>query len=107
MVPLQFYNVDLIRRLDKKTRRRAVFHTLIDSGILKSRTAVIKVLVVLGVISALFVGPLSVVVGAWVPICIAMPFLLSLLLRSELEDIFKPYLLKMAIALFYTGKVDA
>ncbi|WP_133502488.1 hypothetical protein [Marinomonas balearica] len=104
---MQFFDVELIRKLDKKTRRRAVFHALLDSGILSARSVVVKLLMTAISLSVLFLGPLSIVSGAWIPVAIALPFLLSILLTTELESIFKPYLLKVALLLLHTEKVDA
>jgi hypothetical protein len=104
MPPFRFHE-EVVRKLDDKTRRRAWRIALIRSRVFFKVNVILKLTLLVATLFGLLTGPLEAVSGAWIPLLIAMPFVLPFILHKDYEKHVKPELMKLSKELKHCAKV--
>lgn len=105
MPPFRFHDED-VRKLDDKTRRRAWRLALVRSKVFLKPKVVLKLSLLLMSLIWLLTGPLNAVQGAWIPITIALPFMLPFILHKDYEKHVRPELINLAKELKHCARAN-
>lgn len=105
MPPFRFHE-EVVRKLDDKTRRRAWRIALIRSNVFFKPRVIIKLSLLLAILAWVLTGPLLGVSGAWIPLMIALPFILPFVLHKDYEMYVRPELVKLSKELKHCSRVQ-
>ena len=105
MPPFRFHE-EVVRKLDDKTRRRAWRIALVRSKVFLKVSVLIKISLLLSALFWLLTGPLYAIQGAWIPLLIALPFIMPFVLHRDYEKYVRPELIKLSKELKHCAKVQ-
>lgn len=106
MPPFRFHE-EVVRKLDDKTRRRAWRMALMRSKVFIKPSVILKLSVLFILLVWLLMGPLQAVQGAWIPLMIALPFLIPFVLHKDYEKYVRPELVRLSKELKHGAKLNS